>query len=289
MRTQKGLARQLSERKNKWHSKKGRKRLVRAYVKKIIKLFILILLVLGIWGIIRLSYFLTKSSSFQVKQPIIILEDKGLIKKEEILNTYKNFCLTNYFSLHPNIFRLNFTDLKNALLKNHKIEQVMIQRKFPQGIVIKAKSRKPVAKILINSLVFGIDKNLVAFRMKNEQDLPVIIGLETLKTGEPLQDNRLKEALLIISKIKEYKIELLHNISKIDISNQYDIVITTKIDDIKIHFGSQLEPKRLVERLKELETILKYFQENNQTTPEYIDLRFDNIIVKDKYEVESRK
>lgn len=277
----KGLAQQLSERRNKWRSKKGRKRLIKAYVKKCVRLFILILLVLGIWGISRLLYFLTTSYYFQIKEPVIILENNGLIKKEEIFNIFKEFCITNYSSLHPNIFKLNFTELKNALLQNPKIEEVMIQRRMPQDILIKVKSRQPVAKILINSSVFGVDKNLVAFKMGKNHNLPIISGLGTLKTGKPLQDNRLKEALLIISKIKEYEIRLFSDIERIDVSNPYDILMITKTGGTKIHLGSQLEPKRLVERLKELETILDYFQKKAQI-PEYIDLRFDNIIVKDK-------
>jgi len=278
----KGLAQQLSLRKNKWYSKKGRKRLIKGYLKVGMKLFILISLLLVMWGIIRLAYFLIQSPYFQVKEPIIILEGKGIIKKEEIVNTFKEFCLKNYSCLHPNILRLNFTGLKKALLENPKIEKVMVQRKFPQNIVIKVKLRKPVAKILIKSSLFGVDENLVAFKMKNGQDLPLITGLENLKTGKSLENTLLKEALLIIAKIKDYKIELLHNIWRIDLSNQYDILIITKIGQIKVHLGCQLEPNRLVERLRELETILKYFQQNNQNLPEYIDLRFDNIIVKEK-------
>jgi len=284
MKTHKSLAQQLSERKNKWRSKKGRKRIIKAYIKFFIKLFVLILLILGSWGIIQLSFFLINAPYFQVKDIAIILEDKGLIKKEEVFKVYKEFCLINYSCLHPNIFKLNFTGLKNALLKNPKIEEVMIHRKFPQGIVIKIKSRKPVAKILFNSSTFGIDKNLIAFKMKNGKYLPVIIGLETLKLGKVLQDKRLKDALLIISKIKEYNLPLFHNISKIDISNQYDILMVTKIGTTTIHWGYQLEPQKLVERLEELDTILRHFQQKNQTFPEYIDLRFDNIIVKDKKE-----
>lgn len=281
MKTHKGLAQKLSERKDKWYSKKGRKRLIKAYFKLFIKLFSLILLLVGIAGIIQLSYFLMTSPYFQVKKPIIVLEGEGLIKKKEVFDIYKEFCLKNYFCLEPNIFKLNLTELKNALLEYPKIEQVTIQRRFPQTIVIKAKSRTPIAKILINSFTFGIDKHLVAFKMEEEKDLPVIIGLKTLKTGKPLQNNTLKEALLIISKIKEYQIDLLHNISAIDISNRYNIMMLTKIGDTKIHLGHQLEVKRLVRRLKELETILKYFQQKGQNTPEYIDLRFDNIIIKE--------
>lgn len=280
----KGLAQQLSVRKNTWRSKKGRKRLIKRYLKILMRLFILISLVVIVWGIIRLQYFLINAPYFQVKEPIIILEDKeSIIKKSEIVNLFKEFCLTNYSSLQPNIFKLNLTGLKNTLLENPKIENVMVHRKFPHNIVIKVKSRIAMAKIVIKSSVFGVDKNLVAFKMKTDHDLPVISGLGSLKIGEPLQNKRLKEALSIISIIKEYKFELLHhNISKIDISNQYDILMMTKIGQTKIHMGCQLEPKRLVERLKELETILKYFQQDNQNLPEYIDLRFDNIIVKEK-------
>lgn len=279
---QKHLAQQLSERKNKWRSKKGRKRLIKGYLKKFIKLSILILIILVIWGGSQLPYFLTHSSFFQVKAPVIMLEDKGLLKEEEIFKTYRAFCLTNYSCPEPNIFKLNINELKNTLLKNPKIERVIIQRKFPQKIVIKLKSRIPLAKILINSSGFGVDKNLVAFKIENGQDLPVISGLQSLKTGQPLENVSLKEALLIISKIKEYYIELLYKLERIDISNQYDILLVTKIDNTKIHLGSQLEPKRLVERLASLETILTYFQQNAQPLPEYIDLRFDNVIVKDK-------
>ncbi len=277
----KRLAQQLSERKNRWYSKKGRKRLRKTYFKRIIKLFILILLLLGSWGVIQLSYFITHSVCFQVKEPFIILEGEELIKKEEIFNTYKEFCITNYSCLHPNMFKVNFTGLKNALLENPKIEKVIIQRKFPQNILIKIKSRKAIAKILIDSSIFGIDKNLVVFKMEKGQDLPGITGLGILKTGKPLKNSRLEEALLIISKIKEYKIGLLPDIARIDLSNPYDILLITKIGDTKIHLGYQLEPKRLVERLKELETILKHFQQEAQM-PEYIDLRFDNIIVKER-------
>jgi cell division septal protein FtsQ len=277
----KGLAQQLSERKDKWYSKKGRRRLIKAYLRKVIKLAILTLFLLGIFGISRLPGFLTTSSYFQIKEPVIILENNNLIKKEEVLSIFKEFCMTNYSSLQPNIFKLNFTGLKNALLENPKIEEVMIQRKVPQDILIKVKSRHPIAKILINSSVFGVDKNLVVFKMENKYDLPVITGLGTLKTGKPLKDSRLKEALLIISKINEHEMGLFNDIGRIDVSNPYDILMITKIGGTKIHLGSQLEPKRLVERLKELETILNYFQKKAQI-PEYIDLRFDNIIVKDK-------
>lgn len=279
----KGLAQRLSLRKNTWRSKKGRKRLIKGYLKILMRLFILISLVVIVGGIIRLQYFLINAPYFQVKGPIIILEDKGrIIAKGEIVNIFKEFCLKNYSSLHPNIFKLNFTGLKNTLLENPKIENVMVQRKFPHNILIKVKSRTPMANLVINSSVFGVDKNLVAFKMKSRQDLPIISGLGSLKTGEPLQNKRLKEALSIISTLKEYKIELLHHISKIDISNQYDIVIITKIGETKIHMGTQLEPNKLIERLRELSTILKYFQQDNQKIPEYIDLRFDNIIVKER-------
>ncbi|MEW6618042.1 MAG: hypothetical protein AB1422_01605 [bacterium] len=280
----KGLAQQLSGRKDKWRSKKGRKRLIKTYLKKFIKLSILILVIVILWQIIQLPFFLMSSHKFQVKKPIIILENKGIIEEEEIFKTFKEFCLKNYSSVEPSIFKIKFTDLKNTLLKNPKIEYIVIQRKFPKDIVIKIKPRKPVAKILIGSRVFGIDKNLIAFKMENEQELPVITGIRTLKTGIPLTNKELTDALLVISQIKEHEIELLPDLLCIDIAHQYDILLITKFDETKIHLGHQLEPKRLVERLKELKIILDYYREKSEY-PEYIDLRFDNIIVKDREKI----
>ncbi|MFH1562413.1 MAG: cell division protein FtsQ/DivIB [Nitrospirota bacterium] len=296
MRRQKKLAQQLSERKNKWRSKKGRKRLIKGYFKKSVKLFILILLIGGVFGGIKFKYFLTNSSYFKVEKPVIILENKG-INKEDVYNIFKGFCLKNYSCIAPNIFKLNYTDLKKTFLGNSEIEKVIIQRKFPKNILVKVKSRKAEAVLLINSCVFGIDKNLVVFKTENIEDLPVITGVGTLKIGNRSDDNRLKDALLLISKIRECESDLLSNISSIDISNPYDILMMTKTGAIKIHCGAQFVPKRLSERIKELETILKYYQQRSElqrgepqqtqntmeyNTPEYIDLRFDNIIVKDK-------
>ncbi|MDI6736072.1 MAG: cell division protein FtsQ/DivIB [bacterium] len=281
MRRQKRLAQQLSERRNKWRSKKGRKRLIKGYLEKLLKLFILIVLFGVVFGVIKLKYFLTNSSYFQVEKPTIILENKG-IKEEKVYRIFKEFCLKNYSCVEPNIFRLNYTDLKNTLLGNSELEKVSIQRKFPNDILIKVKSRQAEAGILINSRQFGIDKNLVVFKTENVEDLPVITGVGTLKIGHQTEDNRLKDALLLISKIRESEGDLLANVSNIDISNPYDILMMTKIGAIKIHCGSQFVPERLSERIKELETILKYYQQQMQITPEYIDLRFDNIIVKDR-------
>ncbi len=281
MRRQKRLAQQLSERKNKWRSKKGRKRLIKGYIERAVKLFILMVLLGGIFGVIKLKYFLTDSPYFRVEKPIIILESKG-IKKKEVERIFKEFCLKNYSCVEPNIFKLNYTDLKNTLLKNSEIEKISIQRKFPNDILIKVKSRQAEAGILINSRKFGIDNKLVVFKTENIEDLPVITGVGTLKIGNQTEDIRLKDALLLISTIKKGESELFSNISNIDISNPYDILMMTKIGAVKIHCGSQFVPERLSERIKELETILKYYQQQMQNMPEYIDLRFDNIIVKDR-------
>lgn len=279
MRRQRKLAQQLSERKNKWRSKKGRKRLIKGYFEKSVKLFILIILIGGVFGVIKFKHFLTNSPYFQIEKPGIVLENKG-IKEEKVYNIFKEFCLKNYSCVTPNIFKLNYTALKNTLLEDTEIEKVIIQRKFPKNIVIKIKSRKSEAVLLINSGLFGIDKNLVIFKTENIEDLPVITGVGTLKIGNRTEDNRVKDALLLISKIRES--DLLSNISNIDISNPYDILMMTKIGAIKIHCGSGFVPEKLSERIKELETILKYYQQETQNAPEYIDLRFDNIIVKDK-------
>jgi cell division protein FtsQ len=199
--------------------------------------------------------------------------------------------LNNQFSL------LNFDMeriVQDILARHPELAGVFVCKQFPNKLIIEIQERKPLAIIAVE------DFNLFAdWRKKgNSQDrkrlylvdaetvilpfqpiyseLPYIIGIHRNKVRlyKPSRSQRLKKALGLLRKLEKAKIYPTHKISQIDVRRHSNILFYLE-NGVEVKMGDGDFDKKTFH----LSKILAQLEANN-TVPEYIDMRFDNPIVK---------
>lgn len=274
-----GLVRKLSKgSKDLCRSKKGRKKVRIGYFHKVFKLLILFSFVLLIWAIIKIPYFVTTTSYLALKEFTISIKGEYLTK-QRVDTLFKRFVLKRYSCSHPNILKLDIADTERYLLSAVEIKTVKIKRYlFQKRITIEAEGRIPEVKLQKkDGKWIGIDEEGIPFPIDAKIKLPIIYGFRKIIIGKQITTQGLQDLFLIKQKDKELGFGLWARVKQINISNNLCLIIE---DGTRIYFGQRLEENRLISRLKELNAILKYLKETEQVN-KYIDLRFDNILIKD--------
>jgi len=175
--------------------------------------------------------------------------------------------------------------------KYPEINQVKIERKLPDSLIVKIKEREPVAFICKPSLrseikIFGekseidcfyIDKEGIVFEEKTENslNLPVIIfnssGFSFVLGREIIDQDYLKKILEINSNLKNLAISKFYPVSKNKIKVQ-----------TKENWVAYFDPEEDVDwQVEKLNILLKEkFPLKERGNLEYIDLRFEKIYTK---------
>lgn len=191
------------------------------------------------------------------------------LTKDKILELAK-------IDMNKNIYIMNTKNIEKNLTANNYIQSATVRRKFPQEITISIVERIPVASIPITSGYVIIDENATAISIVQDEKSvkkPIISGISIsnikLKDIIPVKD---KEALENILKIIHLisSLDLLDNISYIDLKNYDDISMTTNTG-ILVRFGNTDDMQY---KVKVLNKILINLSTKGKTLGT-IDMRFD--------------
>ncbi len=108
----------------------------------------------------------------------------------------------------------------------------------------------------------------------------MLTGISNIEIGKPIVHQEIEDVFLFYKIINALDRDLSKSIFMINIANPRNIVLMmNEKNPVAVYCGSYLEEKRLVQKLKELKVILEYFKKTDQQR-EYVDIRFDNIIIK---------
>ncbi|EJU22115.1 POTRA domain protein, FtsQ-type [Peptoanaerobacter stomatis] len=191
------------------------------------------------------------------------------LTKDKILELAK-------IDMNKNIYIMNTKNIEKNLTANNYIQSATVRRKFPQEITISIVERIPVASIPITSGYVIIDENATAISIVQDEKSvkkPIISGISIsnikLKDTIPVKDkDALENILKIIHLISS--LDLLDNISYIDLKNYDDISMTTNTG-ILVRFGNTDDMQY---KVKVLNKILINLSTKGKTSGT-IDMRFD--------------
>jgi cell division protein FtsQ len=184
-----------------------------------------------------------------------------------------------------NLASMDLLEIRNRILKNPFIRDVVITRDPPRTLHVDVIERKPVAMLLnVHARDWLLDEDgfiLPASRTVTVHDLPVITGvapdMRKLTPGVRVLDRRVQKGLQALKAIRGFDPELVHLVSEIDLSHARDIVLHTMEGGVPVILGS-------TERFYDKMRALRAFWENvamkyDPSSLEYIDLRWKEQIV----------
>lgn len=217
-------------------------------MKKIIYIFIILILVLG-------TFKFTESNLFYIKN-INIDGNYSLIEDDIVKKLYDLEGVS--------IFNVNISKLKNSISSDVRVDDIKVSRIFPNTLNIHIEQRVPKAIIYKNGQYLYLDGNLNIFTYYNEikdKNIP-LISIDD-------RENANEEFILLLEEV--YNSKFYELISEIYYNNQY---ILTLLDGTNIYISKDIKTKKLDLAYK------VYLEEIKNRQLDYIDLRFRDIVVK---------
>ncbi len=195
---------------------------------KIVKVLTLIIVLIGV------GIYVALSPLFNIKDINIIGNSK--VSKEEIISLSE-------LKTGENTFKVLKKNIKNKVKANAYIENVKIRRKLPDKVEIIVVER--VATYMIpfaNSYIYINNQGYMLEITSQKAEMPAIVGISTpeeeLHEGQRLISEdlvKLGEVLQIMESANAN--ELVDLITKIDISNRQDYILTLEEEKKAIHLG----------------------------------------------------
>lgn len=195
---------------------------------KIVKVLTLIIVIIGV------SIYVALSPLFNIKE--INVTGNSKLSKEEIISLSE-------LKTDENTFRVSKKNIKNKVKANAYIENVKIRRKLPDKVEIIVVER--VATYMIpfaNSYIYINNQGYMLEITSQKAEMPAIVGISTpeeeLHEGQRLISEdlvKLGEVLQIMESANAN--ELVDLITKIDISNRQDYILTLEKEKKAIHLG----------------------------------------------------
>ncbi|MBU1754031.1 hypothetical protein KKG56_09325 [bacterium] len=273
------MANKLSIGKDRWRSRKGRKRIAQNLFQRIRKISFWVAIGIVCALIIQTPMYLMDSPHFFIDS-ITVTVKGGSVTQKEIADRLEKFFLKKYSTMRPNIFKINIKETTRVIASYPRVLKVILKRRLPGKILIEVEGRTPSMMFRVASRYYGIDKYRVVFPILYKKDLPMLTGIGNVEIGKPIIHQGIEDAFLFYKIIDTLDKNLRKNIFEINIANPRNVVfMINEQNPVAIYCGSHLEEKGLIQKLKELSVILEYFKTANQQR-EYVDLRFDNIIIK---------
>ena len=195
---------------------------------KIVKVLTLIIVIIGV------SIYVALSPLFNIKE--INVTGNSKLSKEEIISLSE-------LKTDENTFKVSKKNIKNKVKANAYIENVKIRRKVPDKVEIIVVER--VATYMIpfaNSYIYINNQGYMLEITSQKAEMPAIVGISTpeeeLHEGQRLISEdlvKLGEVLQIMESANAN--ELVDLITKIDISNRQDYILTLEKEKKAIHLG----------------------------------------------------
>lgn len=195
---------------------------------KIVKVLTLIIVIIGV------SIYVALSPLFNIKE--INVTGNSKLSKEEIISLSE-------LKTDENTFKVSKKNIKNKVKANAYIENVKIRRKLPDKVEIIVVER--VATYMIpfaNSYIYINNQGYMLEITSQKAEMTAIVGISTpeeeLHEGQRLISEdlvKLGEVLQIMESANAN--ELVDLITKIDISNRQDYILTLEKEKKAIHLG----------------------------------------------------
>ena len=195
---------------------------------KIVKVLTLIIVIIGV------SIYVALSPLFNIKE--INVTGNSKLSKEEIISLSE-------LKTDENTFKVSKKNIKNKVKANAYIENVKIRRKLPDKVEIIVVERVATYMITFaNSYIYINNQGYKLEITSQKAEMPAIVGISTpeeeLHEGQRLISEdlvKLGEVLQIMESANAN--ELVDLITKIDISNRQDYILTLEKEKKAIHLG----------------------------------------------------
>lgn len=230
-------------------------------------LFVVLFFVL----ILLIAFFLFINASFFNVGSVIVQGNK-YVSTEEV---YRIAGIPDTI----NIFRLNTTEIKNRLMRDLRISEVIVSRQFPAAIVLDIKERHPLA-YTANSFGFvQIDKEgvvLAVLKNLKEVNVPIITGIRlgNVYVGDKVETPPVKDILGYLDTLDE---STLNQLSELNVKSSGQLIVYTT-DSVQIRLGGN---DRLAEKAQLTTDILNDVNTKKMQV-EYIDLSYGSPFIKFK-------
>lgn len=176
-----------------------------------------------------------------------------------------------------NIFRLNTAEIQSRLHKDLRIEEAIVERRFPSTITIRIAERKPAAYAACDYGFLEVDKTgtvLAAFKSLKEIKVPLVTGisLKNLYVGDQAADATFLAVLRYLARLDE---KFLNRISEINMANPKEIFVYTT-DALQIRLGN-------TERMEDKAKLTQDFLQDTKVSElsiEYVDFEFASPFIK---------
>jgi cell division protein FtsQ len=176
-----------------------------------------------------------------------------------------------------NVFRLNTGEIKNRLLRDLRITEVKVERKFPTTILISVQERKPVGVTETSYGYAEFDKKgviLAVYKNLKQNKIPIITGtkLGNVFVGDEISAGEVKNAATYLAHLDE---ETINRLSEINVKQPSEFSVYTE-GSVYIRLGA---PERLEDKAKLTADILREIN-GKKLNIEYIDLTYTAPVIK---------
>lgn len=178
----------------------------------------------------------------------IEIENTRLIDKKSIMQMLD-------FKTENNLFGFSAKALARKIMKDPDIENVIIEKKFPDTLKVEVHERKPYIRIAAGEVEYLADYNaVVLIRQSAEKDkLPLVLGIskDEVIPGAVSSSQNLETALFILKEVRCSRLSRFIEVKEIDAGSPSKISIKTR-ERIKI----EMKRNEIKEQLQKLLFIL---------------------------------
>lgn len=186
--------------------------------------------------------------------------------------------------LGKNILKINIQGLAQALERDPGIQAAKVTKKFPSELSIELTPRTPAAVIRFSPKGnFGVvsDDGMILRITDTVGPSDVLVeafeaGIKEPSLGHQISLKSYHEAVKFLHAFSEHSLASEEKVTKISLDHSGNVIIHLR-QGPPIHLG-----RRPVERLNALQEMLPLLNREDRTKIDYVDLQFDNVIVKRK-------
>ena len=248
-----------------------RKKQIKKRAVQIGKIIVLFLIIYAtFFTVLRFKKFILHSNYFCINN--VIVNNNKFLNNVVVLKEINDIKGENIFALDINRLRSRYEALPD-------VKSVVIERSFPNIILVNIKERIPIGQISCDHNIYGIDEDGVIIKLNGSRELPEIIGLKikNVYSGENITSNHKISELIkkIITIIKTYNVGRLAEFGRlknINVKRSKALILDFICQDneIKIRMGKT----GFEEKLVILEDLLSRLGQTQKKKLLYIDLRF---------------
>ena len=238
------------------HKKQVKKKAV-----QVIKTIVLLLVIYAAFFIaVRFKKFILHSNYFCINN--VIVNNNKFLDNIVITKGINNTKGANIFTFDINKLRSDYEALQD-------VKTVVIERSFPNTIIVDITERIPIGQISYGHDIYGIDEDGVIIKLNESSMLPEIRGLKLNNHEAP---ELIKEIIAIIKSYNIGRLAEFGNLKNINVKRSKNLILgfVCHNNEIKIKLGKTCFEEKLVT----LEDLLSRLRQTQRNKLLYIDLRF---------------